>query len=253
MHEPLLRFVIGGVQKGGTTALAAALARHPAIAMPRHKELHAFDAADFDERWDPAQVDARIASGFEPRAGCLHGDATPLNAYHPVVVGRIARYNPAMRWVVLFRDPVARAISHYHMERRRGIEPRGLFAAVLAEPARIRGSADDFSAEAAWRWSSYVDRGRYARQLDVLHAHFPPAQVLPLRSADLLADAAGTLDRVMAFLGIMPASIATEAAFVGDYRTPGRWSPGRLLLQWRLRGEVRALRDRHGIDLLASG
>lgn len=250
MPEPLLGFVIGGVQKGGTTALADALARHPAIAMPRGKELHAFDAADFDECWDAPTIDARIAPAFAPEdAVGLHGDATPLSVYHPAVVRRIARYNPSMRWIVLLRDPVARAISHYHMERGRGIEPRGLFAAVVAEPSRIRRGARDFSATAAWRWASYVDRGRYARQLDVLYGHFPRSQVLLLRSTDLLTDPARTLDRVMAFLGVAPVPIASGTSFAGDYRPPGHWSPGRLLLRWRLRGEVRELRERHGIDL----
>jgi hypothetical protein len=220
--------------------------------MPREKELHAFDAVDFDERWDAAAVDARIAPAFAPGATGLHGDATPLSVYHPAVVRRIARYNASMRWILLLRDPVARAISHHQMERGRGVEPRGLFAAVLAEPSRIRRSADDFSATAAWRWASYVDRGRYARQLDVLYRHFPRSQVLLLRSADLLADPAPTVDRVMAFLGVAPARIAPGVSFVGDYRAPGQWSPGRLLLRWRLRGEIRRMHERYGIDLRAA-
>ena len=36
-------FVIGGVQKGGTTALDRILRRHPDIAMARDKEPHMFD------------------------------------------------------------------------------------------------------------------------------------------------------------------------------------------------------------------
>jgi hypothetical protein len=252
MPEPLLGFLVGGVQKGGTTALAAALARHPGIAMPRDKELHAFDAPDFDERWTAAEVDARIASRFDPGAHGVHGDATPLCIYHPAVVGRIARYNPAMRWIVLLRDPVERAISQHHMERRRGVERRGLFAAAFAEPARLRhGRMDDFSANAPWRWASYADRGRYARQLDVLLAHFPATQVLLLRSADLIAAPADVLARALDFLGLPAATLDAERAFVGGYRAPAPWSPGRLLLRWRLRGEIRELRERHGIDLRA--
>ena len=253
MPEPLLGFIIGGVQKGGTTALAESLARHPGIAMPRGKELHVFDAADFDERWDSAQVDARIAPEFEPGTDRLHGDATPLSLYHPEVMQRIARYNPSMRWIVLLRDPVERAISHYHMELRRGKERRGLFAAILAEPARLRGTPADFALEAAWRWASYVDRGRYARQIDALYSHFPRAQVLLLRSADLLADPVATLGRVTDFLGLPPVPAVAERAFVGGYATPARFSPGRLLLRWRLRGELRRLRERHGVDLRAGG
>lgn len=257
MPEPLLGFIIGGVQKGGTTALATSLSRHPAIAMPRGKELHVFDAIDFDEQWDSAQVDARIAPGFGPGpgsgAGRLHGDATPLSLYHPEVVQRIARYNPSMRWIVLLRDPVERAISHYHMELRRGVERRGLFAAILAEPARLRGTLSDFAPDAAWRWASYVDRGRYARQLDALFSLFPRSQVLLLRSADLLADPVATLGRVTDFLGLAPVPGIAERAFVGGYAAPARLSPARLLLRWRLRGEVRQLRERHGVELRAGG
>lgn len=252
MPEPLLRFIIGGVQKGGTTALADSLSRHPGIAMPRGKELHVFDATDFDERWDSAQVDARIAPEFAPGTGRLHGDATPLSLYHPEAMRRIARYNPSMRWIVLLRDPVERAISHYHMELRRGKERRGLLAAVLAEPARLHGPPAGFAPDAAWRWASYVDRGRYTRQLDALYLQFPRSQVLLLRSADLLADPAATLARVTEFLDIPPVATNVERAFVGDYAAPGRFSPARLLLRWRLRGELRRLRERHGIDLRAA-
>jgi hypothetical protein len=251
MPEPLLRFVVGGVQKGGTTAIAEALARHPAIAMPNGKELHAFDAEDFDDGWDSAQVDARIAPEFGADRGQLHGDATPLSIYHPGVVRRIARYNPAMRWIVLLRDPVERAISHYYMELRRGKERRGLFAAVLAEPSRLHRAPIGFAPDAAWRWASYVDRGRYARQLDVLHAHFPRSQVLLLRSVDLLADPVSTLGRVTRFLGVSPVPAMAGRAFVGDYAAPSPLAPGRLLLRWRLRGEIDRLREHHGIDLRA--
>lgn len=253
MPEPLLGFVVGGVQKGGTTAMAAALARHPSIAMPRGKELHVFDAADFDDRWDSAQIDARVAPEFEPGGPRLHGDATPLSIYHPRVVRRIARYNPAMRWIVLLRDPVERAISHYRMERQRGVEQRGLLAAVLAEPGRLRGRGEDFSDGAAWRWASYADRSRYARQLDTLYAHFPRSQVLLLRSGDLLADPPPVLARALAFLDVPPAPLEAGRTFVGGHPAPARFDPGRLLLRWRLRGELRRLRERHGVDLRAPG
>ncbi len=38
--EPLIRFVIGGVQKGGTSALARYLGTHPQLQLPRGKEAH---------------------------------------------------------------------------------------------------------------------------------------------------------------------------------------------------------------------
>lgn len=266
---PRIRFLIGGVQKAGTTALAQLLAQHPGIALPDRlppgmsppagdtalawrKEAHVFDAPGYDEQWAIAEVDARFEARFEAFADPrMHGDATPVSVYHPRVVARVHRYNPAMRWIVLLRDPVERAISHHAMERARGAESLSLLRAILAEPARLHGTFDDMSAAAPWRRASYVDRGRYTRQLDALLARFPSRQVLLLRSRDLARDPVATADRVVAFLGLPPAPMQAPSRGVleGGYTPPGPLAPSRLLLRWRLRGETARLRDRHGIDL----
>ncbi|WP_168198941.1 sulfotransferase [Luteimonas granuli] len=253
---PRIRFLLGGVQKGGTSALARFLAEHPQLALPARKEAHVFDATDFDEAWSVDQVDARFAPHFdaadEVGADRLHGDATPITLFHPALVARVARYNPAMRWVLLLRDPVERAVSHYFMERGRGLESRSLLAAVLLEPWRLRKHSDDWSPDSPLRVCSYVARGRYAGQLDVLLRHFPRGQVLLLRSRDLAARPTQVLAQVTDFLGVsrLPDRAGgTERVFVGDYRPPAAWSPGRLALRWRLRGEVAALARRHGVLL----
>lgn len=261
MPEPAIRFVLGGVQKGGTSALAAYLARHPAIALPDRragdgppppgwhpawvKEAHVFDAPDFDDGWDAAAVEARFARRFQQwhAPGRLHGDATPATVFLPGVVARVARYNPAMRWVLVLRDPVARAISHYHMERGRGAERLPLWAALLAEPWRLRKGP--LRAATAWRRHSYVARSRYRRQLAALYAHFPREQVLVLASDALAQQPAATVRRVLAFLGVdaaLPADAAWPRVFEGGYTPPGRWSPARLWLTLVLRGEQRAWR-----------
>lgn len=249
---PRIGFVIGGVQKGGTTALARFLGRHPQLALPAGKEAHVFDAPDFDECWTAAQIDARYAALFpqvQADAACLHGDATPIYGFHPRLVARIARYNPRMRWILILRHPVERAFSHYQMERARGGEPWPLWPALLLERWRLRGHADDFSADSPLRRFSYRARGGYARQLDALYAHFPRRQVLLLRNAELSAQPQHALARVCAFLGVAPLARAAgdERIFEGGYlplqRGGWRWR----CLAWLLRGELRAAR-RHGIE-----
>ena len=47
--EPLVRFLVGGVQKAGTSALAQYLGLHPRLRLPTGKEAHVFDAPDFDD------------------------------------------------------------------------------------------------------------------------------------------------------------------------------------------------------------
>ena len=251
MTQPRVGFVIGGAMKCGTSALSAYLASHPRIALPRVKEAHVFDAVDFDEGWDRAAIDARYADHFaSDDPALLYGDDTPIYMFHPRFVERIHRYNPAMRWIVLLRDPVDRAISQHHMQHTRKIEPLGLFGAAWAEPARLRGDSDPLAPRSAMRRWSYAERSRYARQLDLLHRFFPAQRILVLRSRDLALRTEDTVARALDFLGLDPHEHPPyPPVFEGGYAPPGAWHPGRLLLHWRLRGEIRELRQRYGIDL----
>lgn len=246
--EPLVGFLIGGVQKAGTSALAQYLRRHPRIRLPRDKEAHVFDAPHGD--WSVAAVDARYAPCFEgDAAGALHGDATPFYLFHPACIERIAAYNPAMRWIVLLREPAERALSQYRMERARGHERLPLWLALLLEPLRIRGEREPLARGSRLRRHSYRARGDYARQLDALYAHFPRAQVLVLRSERLRSEPAACVAQACRFLGIEPPQgddACYPPVFVGDYPPPGPVSLR--LLRWWTRRERRALRERHGID-----
>lgn len=237
---PRVRFLIGGVQKSGTTALARYLAAHPQIALPEGKEAHVFDDPAFAADWDVARIDREYARHYSgPTEDRLVGDATPIYVFHPLLVARIAAYNPAMRWIVLLRDPVERAISHYRMERARGDEPWPLWAALLLERWRLRGHADDWSARSPMRHWSYRARGDYRRQLRVVRSHVPASQLLLIRSTELRHAHADVLARVCDFLGIeqfQPAP-APITAFEGS---PLPVSAASIrLARWLLRRESR--------------
>jgi hypothetical protein len=250
MTSPRVGFLIGGVQKAGTTALAHYLGAHPMVRLPAGKEAHVFDSADFDEGATPEAVDARYEPAFGDWTDALHGDATPIYLLHPRFIGRVARYNPAMRWILVLRDPAERALSQYHMERARGDETWPLWAAMLLERWRLRGHHDDFSAASPLRHHGYRLRGDYARQLDALHAHFPQDQVLLLRSADLRADPDQALRSVCGFLGLAPMARPLQPArvFVGSYRELPRNALRMRLLRWLMRSERRAMRQSYGIS-----
>lgn len=250
MNGPRIRFLIGGAQKCGTSALANYLSEHPGLALPRGKEAHVFDAPDFDETWSPEEIDARyVQAGIDAPAHALCGDATPIYLLHPRLIARIARYNMAMRWIVLLRHPAERALSHYHMERARGDERWPLWPALLLERWRLRGHEDDFSDRSPLRHHSYRARGDYAPQLDALYRYFPPEQVLLLRSRDLAERPQTALERAYAFLGVTPtaAAVTPRRVFTGDYPEPGAFH--RWLLHRLFRRPVSELRRRHGIAL----
>ena len=257
MSTPRVQFLIGGVQKGGTTALAQFVAQHPQVVLPRGKEAHVFDAPDFDPHATVETVDASYAAHFMdealPTSGAsrLYGDATPIYCFHPTLIQRIARYNPAMRWIVLLRHPVERAVSHYQMERGRGDEHWPMLPAMVLERWRLRGHAEDFSHGSPLRHFSYRARGDYARQLATLYAHFPAQQVLVLRNDALAQQPEAVMAQVWAFLQLpaLPAEQMRFArVFAGGYAPLPHNSAMFRLLAWLMARPIRQARQRYGLD-----
>jgi hypothetical protein len=194
-----LDFVIAGAQRSGTTTLDLYLREHPGVAMPwTRKELHFFDS---ERHFRREPVDYRAYhSNFSVRTpGRLRGESTPSYMYWQPAPARMARYNPALKIVVILRNPITRAYSHWNKERRRGRETLPFMEALRAEPERARAALP-----LQIRTESYVDRGFYSRQLRHLWQHFPVDQTLVLQSTTLQADPAATLQRIACFLGLGP-------------------------------------------------
>ena len=188
-------FIIAGVQKAGTTALFDYLSEDPGVSLSRVKEVHFFD----DETQDWAAPDyGAYHAHFDAADGRLRGEATPIYLYWPRSLERIAAYNRAMRLIVLLRDPVERAWSHWKMEYARGAESRP-FAWCIREGRRRLFEAEPWGHH---REFSYVERGFYGEQLEAALALFPREQILVLQAEDLNRDPALILARVRAFLGL---------------------------------------------------
>jgi len=191
-----VEFLVAGVQKGGTTALFDYLREQPGLQLPVVKEAHFFD--------DEQSVDW-AAPDYEPYHrlfsddGRMWGEATPIYIYWPNALERIAAYNPAMRFVLLFRDPVERAWSHWKMEYAKGKE-REPFAWCIRE-GRARLDPGDPVARGHHRVFSYVERGYYGTQVKHLLNLFPREQCLFLRSDALRDSPATTMPLVCDFLG----------------------------------------------------
>jgi hypothetical protein len=189
-------FVIGGTMKGGTSALNLFLDQHPKIHMAHDKEAHFFD--------DDEQFRAGVRPNYDvyhrhfapDRGTRMIGDATPIYFYWEPAPARVMAYNPRMKWLLLLRQPVERAYSHWNMLRQSGQEPLDFADAVAQEPWRRAGLAGQC------RVYSYLDRGFYARQLRRLFQVVPRCQVLVLRSEELRRDHQRTLQRIFEFLGV---------------------------------------------------
>lgn len=243
--EPRVDFVVGGVQKAGTTSLDRLLRTHPAVGMASVKELHWFDA---DERFaggtrDFAPYHALWGSHLETR---LCGDATPSYVWWPGAAERIRDYNPDMRWVLLLRDPAARAYSHWNMQRERGNDPLDFAAALEAEDERLRTASP-----AEVRRYSYASRGHYARQLEHLWSLFPRERTLVLMSEQLRDTPIEAAEALAEFLGIEPFD-GVDAIFEneGSYAEPMNARDRERLVR-RFEPDIRALERMLGRELSA--
>jgi hypothetical protein len=116
---------------------------------------------------------------------------------------------PDVKLVLLLRDPVARAFSHYHNNRRLGREPLSFEDAIDAEEERLAGEeerllADPRAVSLVHKRYSYLRRGLYAEQLIRWRACFPAEQMLVVDSGRLFADPRAVVAEVLAFLGVEP-------------------------------------------------
>jgi len=224
-QRALPSFLIIGTQKGGTTSLYRWLGQHPQVVEASRKEVHYFDINySKGEGWYRSHFPLPRELGADQ----ITGEGSPYYMCHPHAAERIAAMLPDVPLIVLLRNPVERAISHYFHSQRNGREPLSIEQAMEQEAARTdaefaRMRKDGRYISRAHRWYSYQSRGRYVEQLQAFHAHFPRKQLLILRSEDLFAEPQRILDETCAHIGLRtgfrPANM--EAQLVGGYDQKG--------------------------------
>lgn len=189
-------FIVCGAQKAGTSALASYLGEHPEICMGDAKELRFFDN---EEVFNGKPVDYRIYhSAFRPGPSHkLLGEATPIYMYWYPAPRRMWEYNAKLKIIVILRNPITRAYSHWNMQRSRGIERLSFWEAIQKERERCREALPY-----QHRLFSYVERGFYSEQLRRLQLYFPEEQILVLRSEELKRTPAELMEKVWGFLGV---------------------------------------------------
>ena len=220
-------FLLIGAQRCGTTSLYRWLASHPQVAPPLRKEIQYFTLnAERGEAWYRAHFPARAGDDGRP----LTFEATPYYLFHPLAPARAAAAVASARLVVLVRNPVDRAFSHWRHNRARGTESLDFEAALAEEPRRLRGEVERMLGDPTYRSRahqlfSYASRGLYAEQLERWFAHFPRQQVLVVRSEDLYRRSEETFSRVLSFLALPEAPLRAEPAPAGPGSREGTALP----------------------------
>ena len=209
-------FLMVGTQRGGTTSLFRALAQHPALVQPNfHKGVHYFDVnyhrgMAWYQGHFPRRTTARRrlqgASGFQD-VEPIAFESAGYYMHHPLAPHRIAQDLPGVKLVAILRDPVERAYSAHRHELMRGFETEEFERALELEPERLKGEVEKIVADPTYlshahRHQAYLDRGRYADQIEVLYDLFGRDHVLVIFAEDFFATPEPVFDRVLDFLGL---------------------------------------------------
>jgi hypothetical protein len=135
------------------------------------------------------------------------GEASPSYVFHPLVPQRIKEALPDIKLVLLLRDPVARAYSHYQGNMRKGQETLSFEEAIEQEESRLKGEKEAIIADQHYPMYkylvySYLSRGKYIEQVKNWLKSFPGEQILIQKSEDLFSDPQKVYSRVLEFLGL---------------------------------------------------
>lgn len=194
--------VIVGAQKAGTTQLYAYLVKHPRCYGAAEKEVDYFSK-------HPHRSVHWYRSRFPWRRRVLRKqgqviEASPSYLPTPSALRRMQKVLPNARIVVLLRDPVSRAFSHYQHKKTRHLETR-TFAQVVDDEIRNNPFPAKWGvalANDAQPMLGYIARGYYALQLELLYKLYRKNRVLLVDSSTLFADTASVCNRVFDYCGL---------------------------------------------------
>ncbi len=220
-------FLIIGAQKCGTTSLYTYLEQHPCVIRAFRKELNFFDLG-FQRSilWYRGYFPTLLYKQYIEkvnRQNAITGEATPQYLFHPLAPERVAATLPNIKLIVLLRNPVDRAYSHYNHEKVRGRESLSFEDAINLEKKRLSSELEkileykNYKCHIYLRFP-YLSRGIYMDQLQNWMRFFPREELLIFKYEDLVAEPPAVFKQTLNFLGLQSWELKNyKASNVGKY------------------------------------
>jgi hypothetical protein len=219
-------FIVGAA-KTGTSSLYQYLIQHPDVARAVIKEPHFFSSdinpSNFSKEFSYHKVpniDIAIKRGniihssfirsetdylklYAHAGGKLKIDSSVSNLYSSEAAKNIYNKNPDARIIIIIRQPVERAFSHYVMDLRSGYKLSHSF---------VEAVRNDYAASnKGWGISHlYVELSLYADSIKRYFNVFPKNQILIIMYDDYRNHANEVLKKVSDFAGLSPFKYNTE-------------------------------------------
>ncbi|VEP16411.1 conserved hypothetical protein [Hyella patelloides LEGE 07179] len=170
-----------GAMRSGTTWLDNILRSHPDIYLPeRRKEIHFFDlyydkGINWYQDFFPTEEQRQNYQQI--------GEITPAYLYLPEIPSRIKDSIPNCRFLVILRNPVDRAYSHYGFWVKNSAEKRAFEDLLEQEP-------------------EIIGKGMYYQQFERYLQHFPRESFLVLIFEEITQNPLPALEQLSKFLAV---------------------------------------------------
>lgn len=209
MHLRNRNLFIVGAAKSGTTALYYLLSQHPGICIPIVKEPNYF--SNIATNSDPVKPGSGPGDGGTvwirnqeeyhklynaERHHTLKLDASVSYLYSTTAASQIASYDPESKIIIVLRNPIERAFSHYKHLLRDGRETVSFSEAVKLEQNRM---------QKGWEFSWHLtNMGMYHDQVLRYLDHFGREQVRIFLFEDIKDNISAVIEHITEFAGLEP-------------------------------------------------
>ena len=193
-------FLIIGAPKSGTTSLFHYLSQHSKIIPPEYKE-PAFFSWHYDKGY------AWYLSKFPNKLKKLNKltfEATPLYLYFPDSPVIIKQYLPQAKFIVILRNPIERAFSHWNFYNNSEYVNETNYRINNLKDNRKFNEAinEELNGEIKSEVHAYLKTGYYLEQIQRYFAHFNSDQFLFLDFNDLEKYLPKVMMEICDFLGV---------------------------------------------------
>jgi hypothetical protein len=184
----LPNLLIIGAEKSATTTLCNHLNKHPDICFSSTKEVHFFNDLKSNGSYNSTYGDKGVQwyeSFFsECCKASIIGEATPMYLCDKEAPKRISKILPKVRLLVILRNPIDRAYSHYWMAKGKGEEEED-----FARLYKVKGCA-------------IFERGLYSVQIQNYLEYFSLDRMHLILYEDYISAPNETLSEVFNFLDV---------------------------------------------------
>ncbi len=185
---------IVGAPKAGTTSLHYYLNEHPEILMSSVKEPDFFSDKEIVDQglyYGTTRINTsqKYHNLFQEKKDAkIFGESSVSYLFYPEVPKRIKEYNTDAKIIIMLRNPVDRAFSHYLMDFRLGL---------LSDEFE-----DVFNKKEGLKFQQYFLLGNYYSQVKRYYAEFSKENVHIIWYSDFKKDAEKEIQKVFKFIGI---------------------------------------------------